>query len=480
MNKIQIIAKNIGLLFISQIINLVFSFLYMIYTARYLGVVEFGILSFAIAFTGIFGVLVDQGFNMLTVREVSRDKSLASKYFGNILLIKIVLAIITVILIFLTLNLLKYPQNTVEVVYFMSLYIILGSFTGICYSIFQSYEKMEYQSLSQILNSILMFSGTLIAIFRGFTVIGFSLIYFIVSLIVFIFSIWIVLWKFVLPKIEFDWTFWKLITIKALPFCLTSVFVVIYYYIDTVMLSIFLPNGNEVVGWYNAAYRLVIPLSFIPSIFFSSVFPVMSNFYKTSHNSLKFAFNRSFKYMTIIGIPIAVSVTILADKIILIVYGDSYLPATIALQILIWSMAFIFVNTSFSILLTSINRQSIVAKVTGIAALFNVILNIILIPHYSLVGASIATTAADLLNFSIMVFILSKTDYKLHISSFRYFIKVIISSFIMIFILIILGNINLFENILISFLGYITTFILLKGLDQDDIQILKNLINPIK
>lgn len=476
MNKIQIIAKNLGLLFISQIISLILGFLYIIYTARYLGVFEFGILSFALAFTGIFGVLADLGLNMLMVREVSRDKSMANKYLGNVITIKIILALITLVLIVLTINLLKYPQNTVEVVYLISLSVILGSFSGTIYSIFQAYEKMEYQSLSQTLSSTLMFSGILLAISLGFTVIGFALVYFVVSLIVFIFSILICLWKFVLPKIEFDWAFWKWILIKALPFGFTSIFVFMYYYIDTVMLSMILINGNEAIGWYNAAYRLVITLSFVPYIFFSSIFPMMANSYKTSHNSLKFAFEKSAKYMALIGIPIAVIITALADKIILITYGNSYLPATIALQILVWSMALIFVNSSFANLLTSIDRQSTIAKITGIIALFNIILNFILIPYYSYIGASIATTIADILNLAIFIFILSKTKYKFHRGFSKDIMKVFISAAVMIFLIKILGDINIFLIILISSVGYITTFLLIKGMDKDDVFILKNLI----
>jgi len=44
------------------------------YTARYLGAEGFGILSFALAFTGIFGVFADLGLRQLTVREVTEPK----------------------------------------------------------------------------------------------------------------------------------------------------------------------------------------------------------------------------------------------------------------------------------------------------------------------------------------------------------------------------------------------------------------------
>ena len=86
MNTVQRIAKNTGVLLASQIVSYIFGFFFVMYTARYLGAEGFGVLSFALAFTGIFGVFADLGLRQLTVREVARDKSLAGKYLGNIAL----------------------------------------------------------------------------------------------------------------------------------------------------------------------------------------------------------------------------------------------------------------------------------------------------------------------------------------------------------------------------------------------------------
>jgi len=76
MNTTQRIAKNTGILFASQITSHVLALLFVMYTARYLGAEGFGILSFPIAFTAIFGVFADLGLSILTVREVARDKIL--------------------------------------------------------------------------------------------------------------------------------------------------------------------------------------------------------------------------------------------------------------------------------------------------------------------------------------------------------------------------------------------------------------------
>ena len=77
MDTTKRIAKNTAVLFFAQIISYIIAFIYTMYTARYLGSAGFGILNFAVSFTGIFAILCDLGLQTLTVREVSRDKSLA-------------------------------------------------------------------------------------------------------------------------------------------------------------------------------------------------------------------------------------------------------------------------------------------------------------------------------------------------------------------------------------------------------------------
>ncbi|MBM4240702.1 MAG: flippase, partial [Euryarchaeota archaeon] len=135
----------------------------------------------------------------------SSKRKISSKYLGNIAIIKTILVIFTFCLIAIITNILNYPWQTIQVIYLIGLSVLLGSFNGLFYSIFQSYEKMEYQSLGNVLNSILMLIGTLLAILLGFTVVGFAVIYLVVSAILLIYSLFVCIWKFVLGKIEVDW-----------------------------------------------------------------------------------------------------------------------------------------------------------------------------------------------------------------------------------------------------------------------------------
>jgi len=482
MSTVQRIAKNTSVLLAAQVAGYLLAFFYMMYTARYLGAAGFGILSFALAFTGIFAVFGDLGLRPLTVREVARDKSLAPKYLANVSLMKIILVAVTFGLIALTINLMGYPEETIKVVYLLALFVIFQAFAQMFYSIFQAFERMEYQAIGQMLNAALILSGVTIAIKHGFSVVGFASLYVIASIIVLGYSFTVMKLKFSNPVpasavkiMEFDWSFWEPTIKEALPFGLASIFISIYYWIDTVMLS--LMQGSEVVGWYNAAYRLIIVLLALPSMYFLSIFPVTSRFYKSSEESLKFAHERTLKYMTIIAIPLGVGTTLLADKIILVIFGIEYIPAIIALQILIWSLVFIFISVNSTNLLYSINKQRFVMKVTAVCAVANIALNLFLIPRYSYVGASIATVATECIAFCLIFYWISRSEYKLSSRSLlRTTSKVIIASLIMGMFIKYFTHTSLLALVPLSVILYFGIFYALRGLDKADILIFRSLI----
>lgn len=346
------------------------------------------------------------GLSSLTTREVSRDTKMASKYLGNVAVMKSMLAIITFGITAIAIYLLGYPKQTVNVVYLITLYVIFTAFSGMFNSVFQAFEKMEYVSVGKILSSILMLAGALIAIQQGFDVIGFASVYFIVSVIILGYSFVVCLQKFALLKMEVDLEFWKPTIKAALPFGLSGIFVSIYFWIDSIMLSLI--QGNEVVGWYNAAYRLVFILLFLPAAYFASVFPIMSRFYKTSEDSLRYTYEKSLKYMMVIAYPIALGVTFFADKIILLIYTDEFTPSIPALQILVWAVFFSFLAHATVYTLNSINRQRIYTKIAFLTMILNVTLNLVFIPIFSFVGASFTTLFSEFIGFCLMYYYLRR------------------------------------------------------------------------
>ena len=474
MNKIQIIIKNTTFLSIANLISYIIGFFTLIYTARYLGAEGFGILSLALAFTGLFGVFIDLGLNTLTVREVSKEKSFTNKFLVNTALIKLIFSILTFILIVIIINVIGYPQKVAYVIYLITISLIIGSFSGIFNAIFQAYQKMEYQSISIIITSILMLGGVLIIIYYKLGIIFFASLYIITNLAILLYCIIIYVLKFSLPKIEFDINFWKQLLKVSWPFAITGIFVTIYYYIDSILLSVMV--GNDVVGWYNAAYRLIIVLLFIPIVINTVIFPVMSQLYIESKNSLRLAYEKYFKYMAIIGIPTGFGVTLLSNKIILLIFGSGYTNSIIALQILVWSSVFIFMSGAFARLLEVSNKQLILTKIALVCAILNILLNIILIPKFSYIAASIVTVLTEGIALLLVLKVTSKMGYGLYRKEISFLTKIIFGSIIMSIFIMYFIDLNLLTLILMSSLIYFIVIYLIKVFDEDDITIIRNIL----
>jgi len=473
MSTARTIARSSLLLLIGQIVSLCLAAVYAIAIARYLGVTGFGLLSTAIAFTAVFAPFTSLGLTTLATREVARDKSLAGKYLGNLIIIEIALAIGTFCLIALAAYVLRYPQQTIILIYILALSVVCAGFTGVFQSLFQAFERMEYQSIGLILNSVAIFVVVIWGITARLGVVWFASAYFVASLAVTIYSVTVYGKNFGLPHTEIDMKFWKRILPQALPFALTGLFVTIYFYIDSVLLS--LMKSAEAVGWYNAPYRLIAVLLFIPTVISTAVFPAMSRFHVTSQDTFRLIYKRYFKYMAIIAVPIGVGTTLLAGQIITLIFGVAYSNSAIALQILIWATVFIFLTAAFLRLFETSNRQMIVTKITAVGMVENVTLDLILIPRFSYVGPSIATAATELTVLLLCVFISSRITYPLSKKDLASLVKIGAASLLMGLFIVYVGNLNLL-SVLPAVLLYFTMLYLLRVVDKEDIALFLNIV----
>jgi O-antigen/teichoic acid export membrane protein len=475
MDTAKTVGKNILVLFVSQIASMGLGFFYLIISARYLGPELFGLLTFGLAFTGIFGLLLDLGLNNLAIREVARDKSRANDYLSNITFIKLLAGVITFGLTAVAAHILGYMGETIAVVYLLTLSTIFVAFTASFYAIFQSFEKMEYQSVGAILSSLVLLTGAIFLIVRGAAVVAFAAMYLIANALVFGYSFFICARKFHLFKPKVDLDFWWPTIRQALPFGLSGVFVTIYFWIDSLLLSLI--QGNQAVGWYNAGYRLVFSLLFIPTIFSAAVFPAMSRFHVSSHDSLELMWQEFLRFMLILSIPIAVGTTLLAGKIIALVFGEGYAPSVAVLQLLIWSLVLIFANSTFIRLFESTNKQIVVTKITGLMVVVNVAINLELIPKFSYVGASIAILITELISL-VLFFLLAERALYLHkkteLASIA--LRIIGASAIMGLFIAYIQNLNLILVIVSATLLYFGTLYAVKGIEKKDILLMKSII----
>lgn len=416
---------------------------------------------------------MDLGISTYITREIAKHKKLVNKYFNNIFLFKLILAALLFFISGLLLYLLGYPQLTIVVTLIFTIELIFMSMLSFLNGVFQAFEQVKYQAIGGILNSSFLLIGILITIGFDLGIIAIALAYTIAYSIFFLYMLTSYIRKFSFPKFELDKRFIKEVLIGSIPFGLTNFFYTIYFSIDIVMLSYL--TGDYATGLYKSAYNIINVFTTFFVVYQGVIFPVMSKFFAERKDLLKSSYELSVKYLLLIIIPISVGVFFYARPLVDLIYSNQYSLATTPVQILIWTVSFLFINGAASILLNAIDKEKTVTKVYIIAALFNVALNFILIPHMSYDGAAIATVASEILITVLTVYYIFKTSYKPDFGLLKNVIKLLVCGIILAIVLNYI-HVSLWLAIPIGLVVYLISLIITRSIDDTDKYIIRELI----
>ena len=396
----QTLIKNSFWLFVGEGFNKSLMFLLTVLIARYLGAIGYGKFSFAFSFIGLFVVIADFGLNILTIREIAHNKELVKKYLENITTLKIFLGLVTYILIVITTQFLGKDREIIGLVYLFGIYIIINSYNVFLRSISRAFERMEYETISKVIQGTVLFIIGSLFIFFNLNIGYITASYLISAIVGALATIFIIRKKLTIFLLDLDLRFWKNTIEESWPFALSAVFVVIYFRIDSIMLS--LMKGDNIVGYYSAAYNLVFTLGILPNLFMVAILPLLSCAFKESKEKLLIIYKRSLKVISLIAILIFPILFLISNWLILFLYGKEYTQSIIIFKILLLAEFFAYFSYIFLFVLISIKKQWVYTYITGIGVILNIFLNFLLIPRMSYIGASIATVATEFVAFLLL------------------------------------------------------------------------------
>ena len=387
------IIKNISWLGFSSVIVKPIWFVFITYICyRAMGTSQYGLMTASLALMTILGGIASLGTSQYTIREVARNHEQASRYFSNLFPARLVLGFVCLLIGLATSTFLNGETAHTTTFLVAGAYALILNLTEYCRAFFRAHEILRDEALSIVLEKILAVGlGSLTLLWwptAAGALLGISLGMFVTLLL----NLGWLHRKF--ARLSFhliDWRFIRESIRHAYPLGLVGIFVLIYFRTDSVMLQAI--DGDTVTGQYGIAFRFLEALLLFPGIIVAVLLPRLSSLFgehigDTFHTLLV----RSLLTLFILGIAVAAVFTYGAPLIISIFEsGPSAEPAALALQILVWTFPLSSVNYLFSTALTAANDQVILAWLLGIAVIFNLALNAILIPEYSLYGACVAT-----------------------------------------------------------------------------------------
>ncbi|MCD6177962.1 oligosaccharide flippase family protein [bacterium] len=463
----QTIIKNTFWLTIGDVGSRLLKLILLIYVARILGATEYGKFSFALSFVLLFNVFADMGLNQIIVREFSKEDR-KEKDFSSLLSLKILLGLGVLVLIFIFSFGVTSDSVVRKVIWILALSNIISNVFLMFYAFLQARQKMEYEGIIRISEALLLVGIGLAVLFYYPSIENLSFSYLLASG----FSLIVILLFFhsriQRVSLSFSKLIWKKYLSMSWPLALISLSYIIYNRIDSVMMGCL--GQITQTGWYNAAYRIVT-MTIIPTgIISTSFFPILSKSVKETKEKFQKIWNYLTEIMILLAAPLVVGGVVLSPRIINFIYDESFSPSILAFQILIVMAGIIFLYNSFRWVLIAADQQKKLFFAVLSGAIINVILNLILIPKYSLYGAAIATVITHILILILLI------DYTLKFTTIRPFnLKIIIS-----FVGAILSSLGMYFVIIqpqIYYLNVVLTVLIGAGIYSVCILGYKKLVN---
>jgi O-antigen/teichoic acid export membrane protein len=404
------IARNFSIMLGANAVTWISSFVLLLFLPRYLGSEDYGRLYLALSIKMMLNLLIDFGGNYLITKEVARSEKVGSKILNSFLMLRILLWVVALGILILMTHLLGYSDQVNFLLMIMAITMLweagLKGFTAY----FQGIERMEYPSLGLIVERLFVAAVAIVVLLMGGTSIEVAAVMtggVLLHLIV-------VFWysrKFVTLSFNLDGKMFSLLQ-SGLPYFLFSLFSVIYYRIDAVMLSSM--TSESVTGWYGGAYRFFDMVMLLPMIYKTVIFPVFAKLWKDEDGVLQDTISRSLKLILMLGIPTAILIFAFARNIIDLFMGlEEYGPAVVVLQIFALSIPVIYVDLIIgSVILGAANKQKGWAFVGFLAIFLNIGVNYLLIPMTQTaylnggIGAAVATLITELFMFVSALYLL--------------------------------------------------------------------------
>lgn len=400
------ILVNISINFFVKIITYVFSFLELMYVSRVLQPAIFGRVSFASNFVGYFVMLANLGMPIYAMRacaEIRDHRKELNRIFNELWSLSVVLSIASGIIFGISLLFIPVLRANWVLLALYGSSILLQTVN--CDWLYRGLEKFGFLAITSLICKALSFSCIVLFVHSEKNVITYAALSVLIAhgSNVICFSL---RGKYVDKTLHF--TINKKHLKPLFVFFMMSCAVSIYSNLDLTMLG-FMKTEFE-TGLYSIAAKGKNVLAMTGGLVWGAILPFATTLWKDgAKKQFEELATKSLILVTTFQSLVAIVCMIFAKEIIIIIGGKSYIEAANAFRILLLALPPIAASNILGgqvLIPGGKEKKLLVAEITG--AIFNFVANIIVIPRYSIVGASYTTVISEIIVWLLCVYYCKK------------------------------------------------------------------------
>lgn len=406
-DTLQIIS-NISWLFAERGLQMSLGLFVSISIARYLGPDKFGTLSYALAFSALMQPLSVLGLNAILTRDIVREPDAKDEILCTAFILRFIGGLLS---FFVVASIVWFLHPDDSVARYSITILSLGN-------IFQAFAVIDFWFQSKVLSKYVVISKSLVLLTSAgikltliFSEASLNALIIVLATELIFTNACLIVPYHLLGNSLTNWRFrlsrGKALLSKSWPLILSSFGTIIYLKIDQIMLGEMV--SKEAVGNYAVAAKISEIWYFIPTAVASSVFPSLLKSRENNIKNYKNKLQKLYDNLASLALMIALPITLVANPVITMLYGNAYQEAGIILSIHIWASVFIFMRAALSKWLIAEDLFIFSLVTHGLGAIVNALLNLFLIPNFGGIGAAIATLISYATASYFALFVHSRT-----------------------------------------------------------------------
>ena len=383
------------------------AFTIIVLASRHFGTAGIGEFFYYFSLISLLIPIMDMGFEKLFIqRWVDPDKIALRSYFGKLIHLKIFVGIVAASIAILSDLIIRQEEanSLAAIAAFIAIYF--DEFAQLFRSPERAQEKVLLEtlvpSLSRIL-TLILFLSLQDDLHSGFQL---CILYALSNIVGTLISTPALKdCPPLLLKLGSKKEYLEIIKI-GFPFSITSLCVMISFYIDSVMLAWF---SLSEVGLYNAAYRIIVVTAVLSGALCHNIFPKVVHM-KSENNitGIGQLFSSTSRFIIFFFGALALGGVAISQQFIPTLYGEEFNDSAILFAILCPLILLAALTNLSGQVLEAMGRQKYTMRVNIRSALFNITANLILIPIMGAKGAAISTIATEFITFLSFLYIIHK------------------------------------------------------------------------
>lgn len=398
------VIKNASWIIGCKIVQSLLGVVISMFTARYLGPANFGLINYAASVSAFLLPIAQLGLNNILVQETIEHPDEEGKIFGTSMILSLCTALVCMIGCFTFVSFVNAGEKDTIIVCCMYSAMLIPQALELIQYWYQAKYWSKYVSIVALVAYVAVSAYKVYLLVTGKSVYWFavsnSIDYFLIGVLI------IVLYKRLGgQQLVFSRAVAKRMLDKSRFYIISSMMVTLFAQTDKIMLKLML--DETATGLYSAAVISASLTSFVFSAIIDSFRPMIFKSQKESVEEFEKNITKLYTIVIYLSLLQCVGMTILSKPIIGILYGSDYDASARALRIIVWYTTFSYLGAVRNVWILANAKQRCLWIINLSGALANVVLNAILIPPMGIDGAALASLVTQIFTNVIMGWIIA-------------------------------------------------------------------------